>query len=57
MSESDDNTDCIAIYFFASKNKKIINRLYGKFDALLSYLGGLFSLILAFFGFFALSYN
>jgi hypothetical protein len=36
---------------------KIIERQYGKFDEILSYVGGLFAIIVSFFGFFMLSFN
>lgn len=45
------------IYLTNNQNKYLIDRKVGKIDELLSYAGGLFSLIIAFFGFFLQSYN
>jgi hypothetical protein len=41
----------------ASPSSKVIQRAYGKFDTALSYVGGLFGLIFAFFAFFMMSFN
>ena len=41
----------------ASRKKKIITRKYGKFDDFLSYLGGLFGILMSFFAFFMMSFN
>ena len=40
-----------------SDKQKIIKRTVGKIDEVLSYAGGLFSIIISFLGFFLLSYN
>ena len=36
---------------------KVIERLVGKLDEILSYVGGLFGIIISFFGFFMFSFN
>ena len=36
---------------------KLIERKYGKYDDALSYVGGLFGLVIAFFAFFMMSFN
>ncbi len=47
----------VETFLMASPNSKVIQRAYGKFDAALSYVGGLFGLIFAFFAFFMMSFN
>ena len=42
---------------FFSDQYKVIHRTVGKIDEVLSYAGGLFSIIISFLGFFLLSYN
>lgn len=40
-----------------SQEKRILERNIGKVDDMLSYLGGLFAIIIAFLGFFMMSFN
>lgn len=44
-------------FIVGSSIHKYIGRTYGKLDEILSYVGGLFSIILSFVGFFILSFN
>lgn len=45
------------IYLFASPINIVYDRTYGKLDGILSYVGGMYGLVVSFFGFFFLSYN
>lgn len=47
----------VTIKIFFTSNRTIINRKLGKLDEMLSYVGGLFAIIIGFFGFFLNSYN
>lgn len=47
----------IDIYLFASPINKVIDRKYGKIDETLSYVGGLFGIVLSFLAFFLMSFN
>lgn len=47
----------IEFYIFPSPENKIINRSYGKLDNILSYVGGLYGIVMSFIGFFILSFN
>ena len=47
----------IESYVFASSVNRIINRQYGKIDEVLSYVGGLYGVIISFLAFFLLSFN
>lgn len=44
-------------FILTSPINKIINRTFGKIDEVLSYVGGLFGIIISFFSFFLLSFN
>lgn len=44
-------------FIIPSTNNKVINRSFGKIDNALSYVGGLFGIIMSFFSFFLLSFN
>ena len=56
-----DNTDPDSPFtnFFisTSSHNKSIERKYGKIDDVLSYFGGLFGIVMAFFAFFMMSFN
>lgn len=47
----------ISFLLVFSDEHKTIKRVVGKFDEILSYAGGLFSIVIAFLGFFLLSFN
>lgn len=44
-------------FVYASPVHKIITRSYGKLDDVLSYVGGLFGIVMSFFSFFLMSFN
>lgn len=44
-------------FILTSSINKVINRKFGKIDDVLSYVGGLFGIIISFFSFFLLSFN
>ncbi|HRI34437.1 MAG TPA: hypothetical protein PLD02_11840 [Saprospiraceae bacterium] len=51
-------TDVLSrVQFTLNQHKYIVSRVVGKLDDLLSYAGGLFSIIIGFFAFFLMSYN
>lgn len=55
---TDITTDRIGVIYFTMNQKSfLIDRKIGKVDEVLSYAGGLFSLIIAFFGLFLQSFN
>ena len=41
----------------ASPIHKVVDRVYGKLDDVLSYVGGLYGIVISFFAFFLLSFN
>lgn len=45
------------VYIFPSPVHRIINRSYGKIDSILSYVGGLYGIVISFFGLFLMSFN
>ena len=51
------NQELLRVYYFTSPIHREIDRKYGKFDDELSYVGGLFGIVMSFFGFFMLSMN
>ncbi len=55
---NDITVDTLAVIYFTMNQKKyLLDRKKGKIDELLSYAGGLFSLIIAFIGIFVQSFN
>ena len=59
ISNMDDviNGNCLDVYVMCSRQKSTFNRKYGKFDDILSYLGGLFGICIAFISFFVMPFN
>lgn len=47
----------VEFYIFASPINRVINRDYGKFDGVLSYVGGLYGIVISFLAFFIASFN
>lgn len=47
----------VQLYLMASPISKIIDRKYGKFDEVLSYVGGLYGIVIGFIGICLLSFN
>lgn len=55
---NDVQTDLLAVVKFTINQKQyVINRVVGKIDGLLSYAGGLFSIIIGFLALFLKSFN
>ena len=52
------NVPAIAhLYIYAKPVRKVIDRQFGKFDDALSYVGGLYGVVISFFAFFVMSFN
>ena len=47
----------VELYLIASPISKVVNRKYGKVDEVLSYVGGLYGIVIGFIGIFLLSFN
>ncbi len=44
-------------FVFASPKNRVVNRRFGKIDDALSYVGGLYGIVISFFAFFMMSFN
>ena len=47
----------LEFYIFPSPINRVINRSYGKIDNVLSYVGGLYGIVISFIAFFLMSFN